>query len=178
MGFYIQDDYWEALSDQPQKVRNEVLGALCELYFTGEAPTLSGLSRSFFVAFRERVTKARQKAEQKRNERGTNAATDAATDEEQSEGQIAQPASQESESERESKRKKSFTPPTREEAQAYLDSLGLSADLDKVFDFYESKGWMVGKNKMKDWRAAFRRAAREWARKEDADGEYSQAFGA
>ena len=29
-------------------------------------------------------------------------------------------------------------------------------DPEKFIDFYESKGWMVGKNKMKDWRAAVR----------------------
>ena len=27
----------------------------------------------------------------------------------------------------------------------------------QFFDFYESKGWMIGKNKMKDWKAAARR---------------------
>ena len=28
--------------------------------------------------------------------------------------------------------------------------------LDVIYDFYESKGWMVGKNRMKDWKAAVR----------------------
>ena len=34
-------------------------------------------------------------------------------------------------------------------------------DADRFVDFYESKGWMVGKNKMKDWRAAVRTWERE-----------------
>ena len=29
-------------------------------------------------------------------------------------------------------------------------------DAEKFFDFYESKGWMIGKNKMKNWKAALR----------------------
>ena len=29
-------------------------------------------------------------------------------------------------------------------------------DASRFIDFYESKGWMIGKNKMKDWRAAVR----------------------
>lgn len=157
MGFYVQDDFYEALSDQSRKVRYEVLGALSDLYFTGSAPELKGLSNSFFVAFRERVLKARQKAEQMRNKRGTDCATDSE--------QNAKPPSQERERERESKRENTrFTPPTREEAEAYLASLGLAADLDKIFDHYESNGWKCGRNPMKDWKAAFRRAAREWAK--------------
>ena len=35
-------------------------------------------------------------------------------------------------------------------------------DPEKFIDFYESKGWMVGKNKMKDWKAA----VRTWERSE------------
>ena len=31
-----------------------------------------------------------------------------------------------------------------------------SVDPVKFFNFYESKGWMVGSNKMKDWKAAVR----------------------
>ena len=31
-----------------------------------------------------------------------------------------------------------------------------NVDPEAFFDFYESKGWMVGKNKMKDWKAAVR----------------------
>ena len=32
----------------------------------------------------------------------------------------------------------------------------LEIDVNKFINFYESKGWMVGKNKMKDWKAAVR----------------------
>lgn len=70
-----------------------------------------------------------------------------------------------------------FQPPTREEARAYLESLGLRADIEKIFDHYESNGWRCGRNPMKDWRAAFRRAAKEWAKGvPDADAEYADAI--
>lgn len=71
-----------------------------------------------------------------------------------------------------------FQPPTREEAKAYLESLGLKADIEKIFDHYESNGWRCGRNPMKDWRAAFRRAAKEWAKGvPDADlDEYADAI--
>ncbi len=57
------------------------------------------------------------------------------------------------------KPKKVFTPPTFEEIKKYAQSRGAAAasvDLQRFHDFYTSKGWMVGKNKMKDWEAAFR----------------------
>jgi hypothetical protein len=49
-----------------------------------------------------------------------------------------------------------FTPPTLEEVQAYCTERGNNVDAERFIDFYSSKGWMVGKNKMKDWKAAVR----------------------
>jgi hypothetical protein len=52
--------------------------------------------------------------------------------------------------------KKRFTPPTREEVQAYCMERGNHVDAEAFIDFYTSKGWMVGKNPMKDWKACVR----------------------
>ena len=49
---------------------------------------------------------------------------------------------------------KRFCPPTLQEVQAYIQEKGYSIDAEAFIAFYESKGWMVGKNKMKDWRMA------------------------
>ena len=49
-----------------------------------------------------------------------------------------------------------FTPPTLSEVRAYIEEKGYHIDAESFIDFYESKGWMVGKNKMKDWKAAVR----------------------
>lgn len=49
-----------------------------------------------------------------------------------------------------------FSPPTLEEIKTYILEKGYSVDADRFFNFYESKGWYVGKNKMKDWKAAVR----------------------
>lgn len=51
---------------------------------------------------------------------------------------------------------KRFNPPTLEEVKAYCRERGNSVDPERFYDFYQSKGWMVGKNKMKDWKAAVR----------------------
>lgn len=55
---------------------------------------------------------------------------------------------------------KSFKKPSKEEISTYINEKGFQISSARFFDFYESKGWMVGKNKMKDWKAA----VRTWAR--------------
>ncbi len=61
---------------------------------------------------------------------------------------------------------KRFTPPTADEVSAYSDEINAGVDGQQFVDFYESKGWMIGKNKMKDWRAA----VRTWKRSESQRG--------
>lgn len=51
---------------------------------------------------------------------------------------------------------KRFTPPTYEQVSTYCKERNNTVDAERFLDFYESKGWMVGKNKMKDWKAAVR----------------------
>ena len=59
---------------------------------------------------------------------------------------------------------KRFTPPTVDEVKAYCDERGNSVDPERFVDFYASKGWMVGKTKMKDWKAT----VRNWERSDKA----------
>ena len=49
-----------------------------------------------------------------------------------------------------------FTPPTLEEVQAYCKERNNNVDAERFIDYYTSNGWMVGKNKMKDWKASVR----------------------
>lgn len=53
-------------------------------------------------------------------------------------------------------RKTRFTPPTIEEVAGYINEKGYHVNAEQFVDFYASKGWMVGKNKMKDWKACVR----------------------
>lgn len=52
--------------------------------------------------------------------------------------------------------RKIFQKPTIEEIKNYCLERNNSVDAQRFFDYYESKGWMIGKNKMKDWKAAIR----------------------
>ena len=50
-----------------------------------------------------------------------------------------------------------FIPPTKEDVEQYCDEKGIFGfDAERFIDYYTSKGWMIGKNKMKDWKAAVR----------------------
>jgi hypothetical protein len=53
-------------------------------------------------------------------------------------------------------RPKKFSPPTLEEVTAYCLERRRGVDPKRWHNFYEAKGWMIGKTKMKDWRAAVR----------------------
>lgn len=57
---------------------------------------------------------------------------------------------------KESQRSSRFTPPTIDEVRDYCNERMNNVDAESFVDFYSSKGWMVGKNKMKDWKAAVR----------------------
>lgn len=56
-----------------------------------------------------------------------------------------------------------FTPPTIEEVRAYCQERGSGIDADSFVDYYQARGWKLGKGQiMKDWRAA----VRTWERRE------------
>ena len=54
------------------------------------------------------------------------------------------------------KRVNKFTPPTLEEVSSYCLERKNTVNPQKFIDHYTSNGWMVGRNKMKDWKASVR----------------------
>ena len=65
-----------------------------------------------------------------------------------------------------------FVPPTVEEVKQYCEENNYKLDAQRFVDFYESKGWMIGKNKMKSWQAAVRtwvRKAQEGTKQDEED---------
>jgi hypothetical protein len=47
-----------------------------------------------------------------------------------------------------------FCPPTLEEVQSYVLDKGIEIDAERFVAYYDSNGWMVGRNKMKSWKSA------------------------
>ena len=65
-------------------------------------------------------------------------------------------------SKRKNKTSTRFTPPTIEQVIEYCNERQNGVDPERFFDYYTSNGWKVGKNGMKDWKAA----VRTWERSE------------
>ena len=63
-----------------------------------------------------------------------------------------------------------FVKPTVEEVQAYCIERNNGIDATRFWTFYESKGWMVGKNRMKNWQAA----VRSWEQQDKRDAQRSK----
>lgn len=66
---------------------------------------------------------------------------------------------------------KRFVPPTPLEIDAYMVERGVNDpnEAQSIFDFYESKGWVVGKAKMKCWKAATRNWLKNYKAKSNTD---------
>lgn len=62
-------------------------------------------------------------------------------------------------------KEKRFAPPTPENVRGYCREMGYAnVDAERFVDFYAAKDWMIGKNRMKDWKAA----VRNWARQDQS----------
>lgn len=70
------------------------------------------------------------------------------------------------------KREGRFTRPTLEEIRSYSSSRGGKVNAEQFFAYYESNGWRVGKNPMKDWKAALR----NWEQREKARSGTRKSF--
>lgn len=72
---------------------------------------------------------------------------------------------EEKEKKKEEKEKKTasgFKQPTLQEVKAYCSERGNDINAEAFIDYYEANGWRVGRNSMKDWRAA----VRTWEKRE------------
>ena len=60
--------------------------------------------------------------------------------------------------------KKKFIKPTLEDLNSYKQEKDLNVDCESFYDYYEAKGWIIGRSPMKDWRATMR----NWSRNQEA----------
>ena len=73
-----------------------------------------------------------------------------------------------------SNKKVRFKKPTIEEVKNYCILRNNNIDAESFIDFYESKNWQIGKNKMKDWKACVRTWERREAKKQTMSKIHSQ----
>jgi hypothetical protein len=68
---------------------------------------------------------------------------------------------------------KHFVVPKVEEVDSYCREIGSKVDAQRFMDYYTANGWKVGKNAMKDWKAA----VRNWHKNEQERGPHSHRNG-
>ena len=168
--FTFYESFASALSRIKSKAaRCDAYDAICQFALYGTEPDLDSLPDSAAIAFeliRPTLETSKRKAES--GKRGGSAEANdkqSASKTEASRKQTAREKENEKEGEKEKEIENEcysarahvrFVPPTREEAAEYYADKGFSFGLDKWFAKYESNGWKVGRDKMKDWKASMR----------------------
>ena len=188
--------YYDALKELPAEEFRDIVLAVCAYALDGEETELSGVARAIFTLIRPTLEVGRSKAENRsrteqtsisaeqtgnRPEQTKNKPEQTKNKPEQTENKRKQTGNKpeqtrkEKESENDSycsppppSGPKRFVPPTLAEVQSYVAQRQSPVDPQGFIDFYASKGWMVGKTPMKDWKAACRNAEtwERWSRTE------------
>ena len=169
-------DYLDAIEPLGDAERGRLFTSLLTYARTGEAPQLGGNERFLFPMMRAQldrdiaamagVSEARSKAakasksgkcEQMQQMQANAANADKSSKDKDKD------KDKDDDKKGNGAREARFTPPSIEEVAAYCQERGNGVDASRFVDFYSSKGWMVGKSRMKDWKAA----VRNWERSRD-----------
>lgn len=180
--FTFYASFFDAVSRIKKKAdRADAYDAICAYALREEDPDFSKMSDAAQIAFlliRPNLDSSRRKAKsgkdggsKKANGKQNGSKQEANCKQEEDESEKEKEKEKEGEIENEcypptplsgGTKAKRFIPPTVDEVAAYCQERGNGLDPETFVDFYASKGWMVGKNPMKDWKAA----VRTWERSE------------
>ena len=178
-------DYLDAIEPLGDAERGRLFTSLLEYARTGEAPQLGGNERFLFPMMRAQIDRDNvamtglSEARSKAGKIGAEAKQANAGFAKQNKQMPNLPSKSSYDKDKDKDKDKekkniSFPPdgvkdsarahrPTVEEVAAYCRERGNSVDAERFVDFYASKGWKVGNQPMKDWKAC----VRTWERRED-----------
>lgn len=168
--------FFEAVEDLPPEDFKQAVTAIMRYALDGTADDVKGVAKSILIMARPQIDKNNKRYEN--GTRGGRKLNDNQTIT-KSEPKCISPKPNENvndnvndikENTLKSVKEKRFAPPNPEDVREYCREKGLSVDADRFVDFYESKNWYVGKNKMKDWKAAVRNWARSQRQESTAKG--------
>lgn len=162
--FTFYRSFYDAVKVLPKKEQTAVILAICAYALDNEEPNLTGTAAAIFTLVRPTLDSSRKKAES--GKRGG----ETKHDESKPEAKPKQSAREkEGENEKEGEIEKEnecytpkpprgakFTPPTVDEVTAYCRERNKGVDPERWYNHYTANGWKVGKNQMKDWKAAVR----------------------
>lgn len=180
--FTFYGSFYDAIKELDDADRLAVYDAICSYGITGEVPELSGVAAMAFKLMRPNIDANLQKraagrkggeAEVKHTESTPQAELKQNASTPQADAN-QQNITEQNKTEQDTKERRArFSPPTREEVVEYCRARQNSVDPDAFVDFYTAKGWKVGNQSMKDWKAA----VRTWERRGKAPPKVTR-FGA
>ena len=155
--------FYDALKNIPSDERLKVYDAIMEYGMYDRNPDLDGVALAIFLLAKPQIDANNKRYENgcKAKKKRTVSETEANTKQDSSECE-AKEKEKVKEKVKVKDNNKIFKPPSVDDVRAYCTERGNNVDPQSFVDFYESKGWMIGKNKMKDWKAA----VRTWERSE------------
>jgi len=170
--FLIYDAWGTMIEALPDAMAGRVFKALFTYKETGEIeeddPALCAILAMFVKKIDEDMAAYKDKCERNKHNAQRNGATGSDSQRLEATGNDWQPDNDtdsdtdtDIDFEKKTEQKKGrFTPPTRSEVRAYCQERVRdghpAVNPEQFCDFYESNGWKVGKNTMKDWKAAVR----------------------
>ena len=153
--FFSYEEKCKKLSDQEL---GRLFRALMHYASTGEATGLAGRESIAFDFIADDISRAQDKYEdtcRKRAENGSKGGL-AKVANATFANQNGQSKDKDEEEDKGKVKVKRFIPPTVDEVRAYCEARGNNVDPQKFVDYYSSNGWRVGRNPMRDWKAAVR----------------------
>ena len=143
------------------ELTNEQAGILFKAirdYNLGKEPELDFAMRMAFIPFKNQFERDLEKynntCERNRNNGSKGGRPKKPNETQETQVVFEKPKKADNKNDNDNKNK--FIIPTFNDVLEYCMQNNLEVDGVKFINFYESKGWMVGKNKMKDWKAAIR----------------------
>lgn len=161
-------DWLDAIEPLGDAERGRLFTSLLEYARTGAVPQLNGNERFIFPMMRAQVARDIAQMEATSENRGkrkkANEDLSNLSDKSNLSGKRTQEKDKDEDEDKDKDEDKEGSPPTPSqfippnviEVRAYCNERKNHVDPQRFVDFYTSKGWMVGKTKMKDWRAAVR----------------------
>lgn len=155
--------FYEAIKEIPLEEQGVVYNAIYGYALDGIEPELSGIAKAIFLlvkpqidANNNRYENGKKGGKPKANQSETKTEPKPNQDETETEPNENVNVNVNENDLKENTKRKVFTKPTVEEVKAYCVERKNNVNPDKFIDFYESKGWLIGKNPMKDWKACVR----------------------
>ena len=168
--------FFEAVEDLPPEDFKQAVTAIMRYALDGTADDVKGVAKSILIMARPQIDKNNKRYEngtrggRKPNDNQTITKTEPKCISSKPNVNVNDNVNDIKENTLKSVKEKRFAPPTPEDVREYCREKGLNVDADRFVDFYKSKNWYVGKNKMKDWKAAVRNWARSQRQESTAKG--------